>query len=127
MTDKELEELFKRKIHLELKAFEEKMLDLEPEEIYYNALRIDGMNNVFECLNEMSQKMESYEMKELLVVQDLLAFLCDCWMQNRDNSVEEMREYLQKEMIALCEKANGCDFTEGKGKKNGESSVDIKA
>ena len=31
MTDKELEELFKRKIHLELKAFEEKMLDLEPE------------------------------------------------------------------------------------------------
>ena len=56
MTDKELEELFKRKIHLELKAFEEKMLDLEPEEIYYNALRIDGMNNVFECLNEMSQK-----------------------------------------------------------------------
>ena len=43
-------------------------------------------------------------------------FLCDCWMQSRDNSVEEMREYLQKEMIALCEKANGCDLTEGKGK-----------
>ena len=116
MTDKELEELFKRKIHLELKAFEEKMLDLEPEEIYYNALRIDGMNTVFECLNEMSQKMEPHEMKELLVVPDLLAFLCDCWMQSRDNSVEEMREYLQKEMIALCEKANGCDLTEGKGK-----------
>ncbi len=116
MTDKELEELFKRKIHLELKAFEEKMLDLEPEEIYYNALRIDGMNNVFECLNEMSQKMEPHEMKELLVVPDLLAFLCDCWIQNRDNSVEEMREYLQKEMIVLCEKANGCDLTEGKGK-----------
>ena len=95
---------------------EEKMLDLEPEEIYYNALRIDGMNNVFECLNEMSQKMEPHEMKELLVVPDLLAFLCDCWMQSRDNSVEEMREYLQKEMIALCEKANGCDLTEGKGK-----------
>ena len=54
--------------------------------------------------------------KELLVVPDLLAFLCDCWMQSRDNSVEEMREYLQKEMIALCEKANGCDLTEGKGK-----------
>ena len=74
------------------------MLDLEPEEIYYNALRIDGMNNVFECLNEMSQKMEPHEMKELLVVPDLLAFLCDCWMQSRDNSVEEMREYLQKEI-----------------------------
>lgn len=116
MTDKELEDLFKRKIHLELKAFEDKMLSLEPEEIYYNALRIDGMNNLFECLNEMSQKMEPHEMKELLVVPDLLVFLCEHWMLNRDDHMEEMREYIRKELPVLCEKTGSCDFSERKGK-----------
>lgn len=107
MEEKEIQELFKRKIHLELGEFEHEMLEKEPEDVYYSAYRIDSMNNIFECLCEMSQKMEVPMVKELLVFPNLLAFLLERWTKVEDNRMEEMRMCLQEEIAKLCEKQKG--------------------
>lgn len=103
MEEKELQELFKKKIHLELGEFERAMLEKETEDVYYSAYRIDCMSNIFECLCEMSRKMELPMVKELLVFPNLLAFLYGCWMKVDDGHMEELRACLEMELAKLCE------------------------
>lgn len=104
MKEKELQELFRKKIHLELGEFEREMLGNESEDIYYNAYRIESMNNIYECLIEMSRKMELPMVKELLVFPNLLVFLHECWTKVEDGHMEELRECLKVELAKLCEK-----------------------
>lgn len=104
MEERELQELFRRKIHLELREFEHEMLCKEPEEVYYNAYRIDSMNDIYECLGEMSRKMEKPILEKLLVFPNLLAFLYDRWIKQEDSHMEELRACMREEVDKIQEK-----------------------
>lgn len=109
MEEKEFQELFRKKIHLELGDFEHDMLKKEAEDVHYNAYRIECMNDIFECLCEMSRKMEVPVVKELLVFPSLLTFLCEQWIKREDSHMEEIRACVGQEITDLCKKHVVCE------------------
>ena len=102
--EEELRELFCIKIGLENARFKEKMLKQSAEVLFERAYQIDTMINLYELLMEMSQKMEPDVLKILLVFPNLLAFLYDRWLKEKDSHIEELQDALEKNVGELQEK-----------------------
>jgi len=102
--EEELRELFCIKIGLENARFKERMLKQSAEVLFERAYQIDTMINLYELLMEMSQKMEPDVLKILLVFPNLLAFLYDRWLKEKDSHIEELQDALEKNVGELQEK-----------------------
>lgn len=102
--DEELRELFCLKIGLENARFKQRMLKQSAEVLFERAYQINTMLNLYELLTEMSQKMELEVLKTLLVFPNLLAFLYDRRLKEEDSHIEELQNFLEKNVGELQEK-----------------------
>lgn len=96
---KVVEQTFCWKINSELKLFKHRMLSKTKEEIYGSAYQIDCMLNLYEILLELSQKLETEQLKKCICIPELLAVLYQEWLKIPDSQNEEMehtvRSYIQ--------------------------------
>ena len=59
------------------------------------------MNNIYECLVEISQKMKVSVLRELLVFPNLLAFLYARWKKAKNGQMEELKKYFENEILEM--------------------------
>lgn len=59
------------------------------------------MNNIYECLVEISRKMKVSVLRELLVFPNLLAFLYGRWKKAKNGQMEELKNYLENEILEM--------------------------
>lgn len=105
---KVVEQTFCWKINSELKLFKHRMLSKTKEEIYGLAYQIDCMLNLYEILLELSQKLETEQLKKCICIPELLAVLYQEWLKIPDSQNEEMehtvRSYIQDQCNEETEK-----------------------
>ena len=117
MKETKLQEEFCAKIGSEIKEFEQRMIKKSPEEVYYRAYQIDGMNNIYECLVEISRKMEVSVLRELLVFPNLLAFLYRRWKKTQNGQMEKLKNYLENEISEMQYKCRVDSMNKEKGER----------
>lgn len=119
MGDDEIIRLLNAKIKLELKQYKKRILRLEPEEIYRRAYQIDCKENIAKLLQEKGTEMERSVICCLLVLPNTLQFFYSRWLENEDsfqeeletsldNSIEEIRDILQREKVEAADSAASC-------------------
>ena len=86
------------KLNMELKAFKEKMLSKEPEDIYKNAYKIDIIINLKEFLEDKCEVYETDLIFELIMIPGLLEFLYDEWLTYEDSRMDDVDSFLSYEM-----------------------------
>lgn len=91
MEQEELRELFCVKIGLELGRFKNRILKLEPEEIYGRAYQIDAMVAIYEELMEESREFSLERLRWLAVYPGLLITLYRRWQKTEDSHAQELR------------------------------------
>lgn len=91
-------EKFREKLKSEIQGFEQRMLEKEPEEVYYRAYEIDCMNGIYECLFQMCGKLDAETLGRLQKVQGLLACLCQGWRKHKDSRQSELRSCIEAEI-----------------------------
>ncbi len=96
MDAEKLQELFCTKIGMELEHYKQKVLRMEPEEIYQRAYQTDSIINIYEILMEQSRKMTGETLQAMLVVPGLLAFFYRKWLKYEDSMMEELQECIMK-------------------------------
>lgn len=92
--------LFCKKISEELKEFKNSVLKKEKESIYSESYRIEVYVNIYEILMEQAEKLpETVLAVWLKWSTGILAFLYDRWLKIEDSSYEELKKYVEGEMI----------------------------
>lgn len=103
MEEKELEELFRAKIGLEMARFKQRMLKKNPDFIYGEACRIVQMDNIYNQLLEIGKRMESDALKMMLMFPDILTYLYCRSLKREDSCYREMGECLTESILQLIE------------------------
>ncbi|MCD8013865.1 MAG: DUF3848 domain-containing protein [Lachnospiraceae bacterium] len=122
--------MLQMKMAEELKQIKGRMLKEPPDIIYGNAYQIDTKQAICGILMDMSQKMREDELRVLLSVSDLLAFLYSEWVQSKyeDPAAEVIRKSLKSSVMNLMvlngtvenettEKVSGYTIKEGAAKR----------
>lgn len=94
MEKTELEEILCFKISRELFDFKNKIKGLELDEILACAYQIDAVINIYEQLRELIPQIDETFLKRLILFPNLLLFLYDNWMEEKDSYNEEMLNYI---------------------------------
>lgn len=103
MYRKQLEATFCWKISGELKLFKYQILELEKEEIYDLAYRIDCILHIYEILIELSRSLSAEELEGCIRTSGLLDYLYERWLKAPDTQNEELEHSLCSSIRHLCE------------------------
>lgn len=90
MERKELEEVLKMKIGMELSRFKRKMMRKKPGDIIGEAYHIDCIINIYEMLVEDMSKYPSETVKVLAAFPGLLEYLYHAWLKEEDSYRAEL-------------------------------------
>lgn len=120
MDEKELRELLRQRLHLELMLFKDSMLQKEKADIFKASYRIEIYVNLYEILLMYADDLQSNVMRGLLRLDfGILDFLYREWLDREDSFYKELREYACYELEALPKKAG--PYAEGEEKDGTES------
>lgn len=120
MDEKELRELLRQRLHLELMCFKDSMLQQGKEDIFKASYRIEIYVNLYEILLVHTENLQSSMIRELLGLGfGILDHLYQEWLDREDNFYEELREYACYELEALPRKVD--PYAEQEGKDGTES------
>lgn len=97
-----LESTFCWKITGELRLFRYHTLQMEKEEIFREAYRIDCMLRLYDIFIELSGRMSPGELEACIRTAGLLEYLYGRWLKTADTQNEEMEHSLWSEIRSLC-------------------------
>lgn len=100
METEKLAQTFRWKITAEMRLFRERAMQMEKEEIFANAYRIDCAIRIYEILMEISAKLGKHELEGCINMGSLLDFLYESWLKEPDSQEEELEH-------SLCSIING--------------------
>ena len=107
MEKEELVELFCSKINLEQKRYKNRIMKMQPEDIYGKTYEIECFINIGEILLEKCESMSEDMLKCLLVIPSLLHFFYSRWMKTEDSFQKELEENMDKSILELQQKIGG--------------------
>ena len=114
MEEKELRELLRGRLYMELNLFKDFMLQKAKEEIYGASYQIEVFINVYEILLEDADGLGIDEVRTLLYWKHgILEALYQEWMGREDGILDELRAYVGSELQAMIHSGRG------KGREDG--------
>ena len=107
MEEKELRELLRARLHMELQLFKDSMLQKGKEDIFNASYRIEIYVNLYEILLVHTENLQGSIIRELLGMGfGILDHLYQEWMDREDSFYVELKEYACNELETIPEKLN---------------------
>ena len=107
MEEKELRELMRARLHMELQLFKDSMLQKGKEDIFKASYRIEIYVDLYEILLAHVKNLQGGMIRELLGLGfGILDHLYQEWMDREDSFYVELKEYACNELEAIPEKLN---------------------
>lgn len=107
MEEKELRELMRARLHMELQLFKDSMLQKGKEDIFKASYRIEIYVDLYEILLAHVENLQGGMIRELLGLGfGILDHLYQEWMDREDSFYVELKEYACNELEAIPEKLN---------------------
>lgn len=107
MDDKELRELLRARLHMELQLFKDFMFQKEKADIFKSSYRIEIYVNLYEILVMYTDDLQRDMIRELLGLNfGILDHLYQEWLDREDSFYAELREYACSELEAIPKKVN---------------------
>ncbi len=120
MVEKELRELLRARLHMELQLFKDSMLQQGKEDIFQASYRIEIYVNLYEILLVHKENLQGSMIRELLGLGfGILDHLYQEWLDREDSFYVELKEYACRELEMIPGKV---DPGAGKGDKDGTES-----
>lgn len=94
METEKLAQTFRWKITAEMRLFRECAMQLEKEEIFADAYRIDCTIRIYEILMGLSAGLGTPELEGCISMGSLLGFLYERWLKEPDSQEEELEHSL---------------------------------
>lgn len=104
MTLEEMREIVGMKIYLEYEVFKQSTLKKSVEEVYESAYQIDSYINLYEFLLEMCERFDKEEIKQILLMPNILDVLYDKWLSYEDSSSEDLTNFICNEIKKMRER-----------------------
>ncbi len=115
MDDKELRELLRARLHMELQLFKDSMLQQGKEDIFKASYRIEIYVNLYEILLVHTENLQGSIIRELLGMGfGILDHLYQEWLDREDSFYVELKEYACRELEEIPGKVNTDAEKEGK-------------
>ena len=119
MDEKELRELFRERLHMELQMFKDSMLQKEKEDILKDSYRIEIYVNLYEIFAAYADNLKSGTIRRLLNFgSGLLESVYQEWLRQEDGFYYELRDYAYMELENISQtgsKKHGKDDGDGEG------------
>ena len=107
MEEKELRELMRARLHMELQLFKDSILQKGKEDIFKASYRIEIYVDLYEILLAHVENLQGGMIRELLGLGfGILDHLYQEWMDREDSFYVELKEYACNELEAIPEKLN---------------------
>ena len=118
MDEKELRELFRERLHMELQLFKDSMLQKEKEDILKDSYRIEIYVNLYEIFAAYADHLKSGTIRRLLNLSfGILEAVYQEWLREEDGFYFELRDYAHGELENISQTGNA---ERGKGDEDGE-------
>ena len=101
MNLEEMREVLGMKIYLEYEVFKQTMLKKSVEEVYESAYQVDSYINLYEFLLEMSQELGEEDIRQILLIPNILTFLYDEWLSFEDSRSEDLCDFIRRRIRKL--------------------------
>ena len=116
MDDKELRELLRARLHMELQLFKDSMLQQGKEDIFQASYRIEIYVDLYEILLAHVENLQGGMIRELLGLGfGILDHLYQEWMDREDSFYVELKEYACRELKKIPGKVDPGAEKEGEG------------
>ena len=119
MEEKELRELFRERLHMELQLFKDSMLQKEKEDIFQGSYKTEIYVNLYEIFAAHADNLKNDNIRKLLNLKSgILEAVYQEWLGEEDSFYDELREYACRELETISETENterGKDDEDGKG------------
>ena len=99
MDEKELRELFRERLHMELQIFKDSMLQKEKEDIFKDSYRIEIYVNLYEIFAAYADNLKNDTIRKLLNLNSgILESVYREWLKEEDSFFDELRDYACREL-----------------------------
>ena len=119
MDEKELRELFRERLHMELQLFKDSMLQKEKEDILKDSYRIEIYVNLYEIFAAYADNLKRDTIRKLLNLNfGILEAVYREWLRQEDGFYYELRDYAYSELENISQtrsKKRGKDDGDGEG------------
>ena len=119
MDEKELRELFRERLHIELQIFKDSMLQKEKEDIFKVSYKTEIYVNLYEIFAANADNLKSDTIRMLLNLNvGILESVYQEWLKEEDGFYDELRDYACRELENISETGNtkrGKDDEDGEG------------
>ena len=119
MDEKELRELFRERLHMELQLFKDSILKKEKEDIFRASYEIEIYVNLYEIFAVHTDNLPVNILRRLLNLNfGILESIYQEWLGREDSFYDELRDYACRELENILETGNtkrGKDDEDGKG------------
>ena len=119
MDEKELRELFRERLHMELQRFKDSMLQKEKEDILKDSYRIEIYVNLYEIFAAYADNLKSGTIRRLLNFSSgILESVYQEWLRQEDGFYYELRDYAYSELENISQTGGakrGKDDEDGEG------------
>lgn len=107
MDEKELRELLRARLHMELQLFKDSMLQKGKEDIFKASYRIEIYVDLYEIVLAHVENLQSGMIRELLGLGfGILDHLYQEWLDREDSFYVELKEYARNEFEMIPGKLN---------------------
>ena len=119
MEEKELRELFRERLHMELQLFKDSMLLKEKEDIFMASYKTEIYVNLYEIFAAYADSLKNDTIRKLLNLKSgILEAVYQEWLGEEDSFYDELRDYACRELENISETGNaehGKEDEDGKG------------
>lgn len=119
MDEKELRELLRERLHMELQLCKDSILQKEKEDIFKASYEIEIYVNLYEILAVHTDNLQSDIIRRLLNLNfGILESIYQEWLTREDSFFDELKDYACSELETISEignKKHGKDDEDGKG------------
>ena len=120
MDEKELRELLRERLHMELQLFKDSLLQKDKEDIFKASYKIEIYVNLYEIFAAHTDNLSGDAIRRLLNLNlGILESVYQEWLGREDSFFEELKDYACSELENLLKmgspKKRGKDDENGKG------------
>ncbi len=119
MDEKELRELLRERLHMELQLFKDSLLRKEKEDIFRDSYKIEIYVNLYEIFAAHTDSLTADMIRRLLYLNiGILETVYQEWLGREDSFFEELRVFACSEIENIAEmdgNGQGKDDEDGKG------------
>ena len=118
MDEKELRELFRERLHMELKLFKDSMLQKDKEDIYMASYKTEIYVNLYEIFAAHADSLPCDTIRKLLNLNfGILEAVYQDWLGEEDSFYDELKAYACSELENISQTGRA---ERGKGDEDGE-------